>query len=235
MHVLYMLTICYVATSFPFLVLHIYMRFTVWSTAFVLPFSHFIIPIWFSLYKFMKVCNVAMLFRFLFFNIIPIVMKYFPITNWFLCSALMPVRILWLSCAHNWVAYFHTNLYNLIIVRMPKRVSIPDSFIRLGFIGGLLCLFFFIFTVKLPFPSHPSWSGTSNHIFSCWTLWASGWFRRFIQRPSVASHLGRSAIWSLRIPLHWRTVHWSARGLGLYPNHPSHALALCRHCLVHNL
>ena len=59
----------------------------------------------------------------------------------------MPAMIFWQSSATNCVAHFHTNLYDLPIVSKPKIVSIPDSFLRLCFLGGLLVLFFFIATV----------------------------------------------------------------------------------------
>ena len=88
-----MLVMFYVATSFPFLEIPIYMRLTMCSAILVLPFSCIIVPILFPLYKFINACNVAMIVRLLFFNIIPIVMTPFPIMNFFLCSALMPVSI----------------------------------------------------------------------------------------------------------------------------------------------
>ena len=76
-------------------------------------------------------------------------MSSFPIMTCFLCSALMPARICWLSSAPNWVAHFHANLDDLIIISNSKSVSIPASFIQLGFLGGILVLLFFIATVTI--------------------------------------------------------------------------------------
>ena len=73
-----------------------------------------------------------------------IFMSYFLIMSWFLWSALMTIRLCWLSREPNSVAHFYTNLDDLIIVKTPKSVSIPASFLRLGFIGGLLVLLLFI-------------------------------------------------------------------------------------------
>ena len=74
-------------------------------------------------------------------------MKSFPSMNFFMCSALMPVRIFWLPNAPSFVAYFRTNLDHLTIVSTSRSVYIFASFLWLGFLGRILLLFFFIYTV----------------------------------------------------------------------------------------
>ena len=56
----------------------------------------------------------------------------------------MPVRLFWISSAPNYVAHSHSNLYYLTIGSASKRVSVPASFLRLGIIGGIFVLLFFI-------------------------------------------------------------------------------------------
>ena len=127
----------------------------------------------------------------------------------------------WLSSAPNCVTYFHSNLDDLTIVSTPKKISIPVSFLQLGFLGGIPVLFLFIVKVLLV-----------TIFCCCLPLCTSGLCRRSLQHTSVASHLGGSVVWNLGSLLHWRTGHWSAQVLDLWPDHPNHGLALCRHNLV---
>ena len=138
---------CYVATYFPFVVIPIYMPLTRFSATLVFPFSRVIVPIWFPFYEFIKAWNVAMIIHLSFFDIISIAMTSFPNYYFLLCSALMTVRIFWLSSAPNCVAYFHSNLYDITIVSAFKLVTVPASFLWLGIFGRLFVLFFFIAAV----------------------------------------------------------------------------------------
>ena len=67
--------------------------------------------------------------------------------DFLLCSALMPVRIFWLSSVPNFVTHFRSNLYYLNIINAFIRVAIPASFLKLGILGGIFFFFFFIATV----------------------------------------------------------------------------------------
>ena len=69
---------CYVAKSLPFVLIFVYMSVTMCSATLVFPFSHVIITILFPSYEFINTCNVAVHFCFPFFNIVPIVITYFP-------------------------------------------------------------------------------------------------------------------------------------------------------------
>ena len=59
---------CYVATSYNFVVIYIYIGLTMWSATLVFPFPHVIASIWFPSLEFIKTCNVDMFISFPFFN-----------------------------------------------------------------------------------------------------------------------------------------------------------------------
>ena len=65
-----------------------------------------------------------------------------------LWSALMPVRLSWISSAPNCVVHVHPNLDDLTIINAYKHVTIPASFLQLGILGGIFVFFFFIATVN---------------------------------------------------------------------------------------
>ena len=76
--------IFYVATSFPFLVVTIYIQLTMFSATLVFTFHYVIVPIWFAFYEFRKTCNVDMFICFPFSLIVPIITAYFSIMTCFL-------------------------------------------------------------------------------------------------------------------------------------------------------
>ena len=134
---------CYVDTYFTFVMITIYIRLTMCSTTLVSPFPHVIVPIWLSFYEFIKKAMLICLFVSHFSTFLTSSWHIYPLWLTF-CSALMPIRIFWLSSTPNCIPHFHSNLYKPTILNTSKIVFIPASFLQLELLGGLFVLFFFI-------------------------------------------------------------------------------------------
>ena len=147
LYALYMLVMWYVATSFTFVAIYIYMRLTMCSATLLFPFSpcycsHLITIL--RIYKDMQCCYA---YLFTIFQHCSHRHDVFSYNDFLLCRALMPVRICCISSAPNCVANFHSNLDDLTIVRASKRISVPSSFLWFWIVVGIFVLFFLIVRV----------------------------------------------------------------------------------------